>query len=280
MTGSSRVTASRCNVRNSKALAWYSGVAGGIYATENATVDLWRTTVSGNTCKFGGGGVHARDAARVTLSGCTVYGNTSDDGWNVATEGNGLVTLLNSIVWLESATAENVSGTVIATYCDISGASTYTGDGNINADPLFGDAAAGDFTLGTSSPCIDTGDPASPNDADLTRADMGAFPAGGDVSVEGDRPVAFGLAGNYPNPFNPVTSIAFSTGQTGHVRLSIYNVAGQLVRTLVDDRMAPGVHEVVWDGRDMTGRAAGSGLYVCRLVSHEGALARRMMLVK
>ena len=200
--------------------------------------------------------------------------------WNVVTEGGGYAHLVDTIVWLESATAENVSGVIDARYCNISGADTYTGEGNINADPLFGDAAAGDFTLADGSPCINAGDPTSPSDADGSRADMGALPADDGVSVAQDRPIAFGLTGNHPNPFNPVTSIAFSTGQAGHVTLSVYNLAGQLVRTLVDEPLSPGVHEVAWDGRDMTGRAAGSGLYVCRLVSHEGVRAKRMMLVR
>ena len=70
---------------------------------------------------------------------------------------------------------------------------------------------------------------------------------------------------NWPNPFNPRTTIAFDLPRAGVVQLSVHDVAGRLVRVLVDETLSPGSHEAVWDGRDAAGREVGSGSYVARL---------------
>lgn len=76
------------------------------------------------------------------------------------------------------------------------------------------------------------------------------------------RPV---LGANYPNPFNPETSVPFSLPQSGRTRLAVYDVAGRLVRILVDGVLPAGGHHARWDGLDDTGRAVASGVYVIRL---------------
>ena len=76
--------------------------------------------------------------------------------------------------------------------------------------------------------------------------------------------VAFSLC-SYPNPFNPQTTVHFALPVAGPVRLSIYDVAGRLVRTLVEAGMAAGGHEVAWDGRDASGCGVSSGSYFARL---------------
>ncbi len=68
-----------------------------------------------------------------------------------------------------------------------------------------------------------------------------------------------------PNPFNPRTTIKFSLPRAGTVRLSVFDVAGRLVRTLIDGGMPLGGHEAVWDGRDASGREVGPGSYLARL---------------
>jgi hypothetical protein len=68
-----------------------------------------------------------------------------------------------------------------------------------------------------------------------------------------------------PNPFNPQTTVKYDLPAAGSVRLSVFDVAGRLIRTLVDDSMPQGSHEAVWDGADLSGRAVGSGSYLARL---------------
>jgi flagellar hook assembly protein FlgD len=69
----------------------------------------------------------------------------------------------------------------------------------------------------------------------------------------------------WPNPFNPRTTIRFDLPEAGPARLSVFDVAGHLVRTLVDESLSLGRHEAVWDGLDSSGRAVGSGSYLARL---------------
>ena len=83
------------------------------------------------------------------------------------------------------------------------------------------------------------------------------------------RPAAADRLGSIrPNPFNPHARVPFELVQDGHAVLSIYDQAGRLVRTLVDEMLLAGSHTVAWDGRDETGRAMRSGIYLFRL---EGA---------
>jgi hypothetical protein len=88
------------------------------------------------------------------------------------------------------------------------------------------------------------------------------------------------LAQNYPNPFNPTTTIAFSIKSRGVVSVRVYNVAGELVRTLVNENRAAGPHAVVWDGRNDTGSPVASGVYFYRLVTKGFSQTRKMVLLK
>jgi len=95
------------------------------------------------------------------------------------------------------------------------------------------------------------------------------------------------LWANFPNPFNPATTIPFSissglgnrAGGT-EVRLVVFNVSGQLVRRLLDQTMTPGHYQVQWDGRNAAGEPVGSGVYIYRLETPNAALTRRMTLLK
>ena len=89
-----------------------------------------------------------------------------------------------------------------------------------------------------------------------------------EVWVEGnqaERKVAFGLGPIAPNPFVYGTSVKFSMARSAPVTLSIYNVHGQLVKTLVDGEMSAGQQQVTWDGSDMAGSKAARGVYFCRM---------------
>lgn len=96
-------------------------------------------------------------------------------------------------------------------------------------------------------------------------------------------PKAFLLAQNYPNPFNPSTTISYAipedNGQVA-VRLNVFNIRGQLVRTLVDQSQGPGTYNVNWDGADSRGRRIGSGVYFYRLVAADFVSTRKMVVLK
>lgn len=102
---------------------------------------------------------------------------------------------------------------------------------------------------------------------------------GGSVDL---LPGSFTLNQNYPNPFNPSTVISYSIapGELERTQLSVYNLLGQQVTTLVDKVQGPGDYEVVWDGSNADGKKVASGMYFYRLTRGERSEARKMMLVK
>ena len=95
-------------------------------------------------------------------------------------------------------------------------------------------------------------------------------------------PAEFALSQNYPNPFNPSTVIAFALPVASHVRLEVFNVVGQRVALLVNERRGPGTYQAVWNAPQ-----AASGLYFCRLEAHESgnlsngvSFLRKMLVVR
>ncbi|MDP6124182.1 MAG: T9SS type A sorting domain-containing protein [Candidatus Latescibacteria bacterium] len=155
----------------------------------------------------------------------------------------------------------------------------YPGQTTINVDPLFVDMANGNYRLQPNSPCIDAGNPASPNDPDGTRADMGAFYFA-HTSTMRSLPTRTELVGAYPNPFNPSTTIRFTVATGQEVVMELFTLSGQHVRTVVDAHMVEGTHSVVWDGRGSAGRSAASGVYFYRFSTLAQTFTKRMTLVR
>jgi len=88
------------------------------------------------------------------------------------------------------------------------------------------------------------------------------------------------LRGNYPNPFNPETTISFNLSTAGHVTLEVYNIKGEKVRTLVDAEMTASEHTVVWDGRDDNNKSVSSGVYFYKMKADKFVQTRKMILMK
>lgn len=101
------------------------------------------------------------------------------------------------------------------------------------------------------------------------------------VTESGDvTPDAFSLSQNYPNPFNASTSIAFELQAPTAVSLTVHNLAGQRVATLISGVRGPGTHRLRWNGQDNGGRGLASGAYFYRLVAGEHTLVRKLMLLR
>jgi hypothetical protein len=94
------------------------------------------------------------------------------------------------------------------------------------------------------------------------------------------RSLGLSLQQNFPNPFNPSTTIAFETATNGRVRLDVFDVRGGLVRGLVDESMPAGSHSTTWDGRDTDGNPARSGVYFYRLEANGKSEAKKMVILK
>ena len=93
-------------------------------------------------------------------------------------------------------------------------------------------------------------------------------------------PTEFALNQNFPNPFNPETTIAYDLADGGRVELEIYNVMGQMVMQLVSEEQPAGRYRVVWDGADAIGRSVASGVYFYRLNTTQYNAVRKLMLLK
>ena len=107
------------------------------------------------------------------------------------------------------------------------------------------------------------------------------FLADDTVPVPMDTPqYGTGLAGVFPNPFNPQTTVQYTMHLPGHVSLKIYDLEGRLVKTLVSDFESAGRHSVVWNGSTDGNRPVASGVYFARLVAHNTTDSRKLVLTK
>jgi hypothetical protein len=104
------------------------------------------------------------------------------------------------------------------------------------------------------------------------------------VKGQSNVPAKFSLAQNYPNPFNPQTTIRYEiSGNLAtpvQTTLKIYNLLGQLVRTLVDEPKSSGAYEVIWDGKDSQGEQVSSGVYFYRMTAGNFSESKKMILIK
>ena len=98
--------------------------------------------------------------------------------------------------------------------------------------------------------------------------------------VSADVPVAFGLDQNYPNPFNPMTKIRFKLAEPGPVDLTVYDLLGREVASLLQTQMEAGLYEIEWDARDNANQLLPSGVYLYRLDAGTFSESRTMVLVK
>jgi len=238
------------------------------------------------------GAILVKNGSNPTLVNNTIANNLCNSTFNSAMFFyNAGGTLINSII---KGTGTNqiycFNSTPTVTYSDIS--SGYTGEGNIQDDPLFLTPSAGDgptfdgmaacWVLQSSSTCIDAGSPvADYNDAEdpdnagsplfpaqgTLRCDMGAFGGDGNSYYVGNddpgtvpAPAALSLQ-IAPNPFNPNTTLYYTLNTPGRATMAIYNLRGEKVRTLLDAHSDAGTHSVNWNGLDDRGRPVGSGIY-------------------
>ncbi len=129
----------------------------------------------------------------------------------------------------------------------------------------------------TSSPTYDTstGTPVSSTTNLTVSPDMVAA-----VQQAPIQPVNYSLEQNYPNPFNPTTQIAFSVPTSMHVTVTIFNILGQRIATLVDGHMSAGSHVVTWNARNQNGEMMPTGVYFYRLSTPTFTAVKKMLLLK
>jgi len=105
-------------------------------------------------------------------------------------------------------------------------------------------------------------------------------PVGIETESEVPVPKVFALYQNYPNPFNPRTVIRYQLPQPGKVSIQIYNILGQMVKTLIDENMEAGYHRAIWDGRNQHGIGMASGVYFYRIEAGKYHDVKKMLILK
>lgn len=178
---------------------------------------------------------------------------------------------------------------------------------SIDTDPrfVFTSDDSIDYLLKNDSPCIDTGhpypqfndteDPENPGYAlnpamGALRSDIGAF--GGSnkfdmptsfrddqLNVAFQQPENFVLYQNFPNPFNPETQIMYQIPLQSHVRICIYNINGQVIKSILDENQEVGYYSVLWDGTDDLGEPVSSGIYIYQITTNNFQQTKKMLLL-
>ncbi|MBD3410343.1 MAG: hypothetical protein GF419_09080 [Ignavibacteriales bacterium] len=263
-----------------------AGRGGGLFVSSGTRIDLTRTALVDNFANEGGGAYLLNASAsfeRVTIANNDA--TTSGDG--VASLLGAQVTARNSIFWNGG---EELTGTLAMPsvldydYCDVfggesslpsGGAVTLTyGANNRDVDPAFFDAASGDYRLTSGSPLVGAGE----GGVNIGAYDVGYEPLA--VQTD-DAPRSFTLRANYPNPFNPATTISFDLPTKSRVRLAIHNALGERVALPIDETLDAGTRLARFDGSGMA-----SGVYFATLEARPlsgGASFRqtiKMLLVK
>jgi predicted outer membrane repeat protein len=152
----------------------------------------------------------------------------------------------------------------------------WAGWGNlIDVDPLFCDPDSGDYSLAENSPCVGAGEDGS---------NMGAYGIGCDpiiLSISSELlPVTYILHQNYPNPFNPVTTLRYDLPENNLVNITIYDMMGRKVKTLVNQTQDTGYKSVVWDATNDYGKPVSAGIYLYQIQAGEYISTKKMVLLK
>lgn len=224
------------------------------------------------------------------ISHCTFYGN------------NGAIALTGGSPTLTDCILADNRGKMVVcydpivgrssdpflTYCcvsdtnlDLAGcaASFFTMPNNLIANPKFCDTASDDFRLQATSPCVAI----ASDGGDIGAEGIGCVPLDiddGDSDSDPRLPQSIVLMQNYPNPFNIETAISYSLPRACFIRLTVYDLLGREVRTLVESQQSAGPHVILWNGCDNSGSDVASGVYFYRLESDDFIDKKKMLLLK
>lgn len=269
-------------------------------------ITLVNIVFDGNTAMNSGGAVSNTVSAPV-FTNATFHNNSASSG-GAMYNNNSSPTIVNTIFFGDDATTHDevyntgTSAPVIS-YSLVEGsggsgggwnpAIGVDGGNNIDDDPLFKNAGAGDLRLlNSASPAYNAGDNfalhLAARDVDGKDrildgvVDIGAYEFMEDGTGIGDGPVAVsaGIQAVYPNPFNPTVTVEFALAERGDVRVAVYDVEGKLVRVLHDGAKDPGPHRLTWDARDGGGQQLASGVYFIEAKTTTWRNIRKIVLLK
>ena len=249
-----------------------SRYGGGIYCTESSP-NLIRVTINGNTASNRGGAVYSSESNPL-FTNVTITGNTAvSRGGGLHCVQNSSLRLINTILWND--TPQEIyppSCEAYVFYSNVQG--SWDGEGNIDSEPLFVDPENGDFNLQVGSPCIDTGTDffiwesdtlinLSPDEYGGNAPDMGAYESPYTVAIKDEQmlPSKFTIYQNHPNPFNPITTIQYELPHRSEIQITIYDLLGRTVTTLVSETQDAGYRSIQWDATNDKNQLVSAGVY-------------------
>jgi len=247
-----------------------SGVGGtaGLY-TGDLTADIVNCTFGNNTVDYATGCVITANNSQLNLYNSIVYNN---DGHSFNLWYDAEINIQNSLI--EDSTSN------IGYFGNGNGIVNWL-EGNIDEDPMFDSLGIYPFALLENSPCINSGTLNLPAGIVLPEfdlagnprisgetIDMGAYEFQGDPQSNDENEIVIPKItqiSNYPNPFNPSTTIKLDLAESGNIELAIYNIKGQKVKTLLDAYSSKGHFEIIWRGVDDNKRSVACGNYFIKL---------------
>jgi hypothetical protein len=224
------------------------------------------------TSLYGGAMYNWGASSSANVINCTMYDNiAAGSGGAIHNRASGINTkIINTILWGNSDDiALTHSAIVTVAYSNIEQAGYAGSNNNIGENPLFVDSLNFDLKLAVGSPCIDTGTDFYVFDSDTlvnlaseqylgTAPDMGVL-----------------LYNNYPNPFNPTTTINYQLTEKAQVVIKIYNIIGEEIVKLVNEYKDAGYHTIQFNANDLP-----SGMYLYRIQAGEFSDVKKMLLIK
>ncbi|MDP8227249.1 MAG: T9SS type A sorting domain-containing protein, partial [Candidatus Celaenobacter polaris] len=269
-----------------------SACDGGAIISFNSELNIFNSLFVENGTYEGGSAIDARNSSDVFCCNVTMtdnYAETSCGG--IRCDSNSNVEMYNSILWNDTQ-PEIIGSNVSVMYSNIQGG--WAGSGNINADPLFADTLNEDYHLTQDSPCVDAGTPDTtglhlpPWDLDgnirvwdgngngVAIIDMGVYEYGSpSCSIHKPELPEESIIYNFPNPTKNSTTILYLLKKSSHVRISIYNIKGQLVNTLVETTKPKGEYSVFYNTKELN-----SGVYFYKIQTDDMSEIRKMIVIK
>lgn len=286
----SDITLSNVTISNNKAIVDGSaaGHGGGIECFPEVKLFLTNVVITDNSATWTGGGIrytnyHTNES---TFTNVTISNNTATYGGGIwlAIGDYGIdnyLNIINCILWDNSPNEVefddyNAPSNLRVNYCDIKGGQAgiqtngngtlYWEEGNINEDPLFCNPEVFEYHLFENSPCAGTGQ---------NGVDMGALPVGCTTVSIDEMNNEFASLSNFPNPFNSSTTITFDLQENEMTILTVHDITGSVVETLINEIKNAGSYSVVWNAKNYP-----SGLYFYSLKTDKKAITKKMSLVK
>ncbi len=146
---------------------------------------------------------------------------------------------------------------------------------NVYGDPLFCSSENGDFSLAANSPALDAGE----NGVNMGVLGMGCEAI--ELAVDaGIAPNLYELHQNYPNPFNPTTILSYNLSEDNFVKVIIYDVLGNIVNNLVNDKKDSGYNTVEWNATNNQGQPVSAGVYLYSIEAGDFRQTKKMILLK